>query len=98
METNSRYGWGTTGLGIDTHMMKNIEWGSVAYLSHSIYGKNGQVWVNPSSTYITGQAGESADALSTATTYSYDNLTYGVNASTTGNIYGVYDMSGGTPK
>ena len=40
METNSRYGWGTSGKGIDTHMMKNTEWGAVALLSGSRYGKN----------------------------------------------------------
>ena len=25
---------------LDSHMMKNTEWGAVAYLSHSIYGIN----------------------------------------------------------
>ncbi|MDD4386385.1 MAG: hypothetical protein PHD15_01300 [Clostridia bacterium] len=97
METTngSRYGWGTTGTGIDTHLMKNIEWGAVAYLSQSIYGKNSEVWINPNSSYITGQAGTSVSATVTLSTYAYDNTTYGVNASTTGNISGVYDISGG---
>ena len=95
METNSRYGWGTTGTGIDTHLIKNVEWAAAAYLSQSIYGKNSEVWINPNNAYLTGQAGTSVSAASTATTYSYENLTYGVNASTTGNIYGIYDMSGG---
>ena len=36
---------GTTNL--DSHMMKNTEWGAVAYLSMSVYGKNGEVWNNP---------------------------------------------------
>lgn len=49
--------------GIDTHLMKNLEWGAVAYLSHSKYGKNAEVWSNPSSNYITGQAGSSANYL-----------------------------------
>ncbi len=95
METNDRYGWGTSGSEIDTHLMKNIEWGAVAYLTSSNYGKTGEVWINPNSYYITGQAGSSASSSSKTTTYPYDNETYGVNASTTGNIYGVYDMSGG---
>ena len=95
METNSRYGWGTSGSGIDTHMMKNIEWGVTSYLAESIYGKNSEVWINPNSAYLTGQAGTSASAASTATTYVYTDLTYGVQASTTGNVYGVYDLSGG---
>ncbi|MDD2376039.1 MAG: hypothetical protein PHD15_00040 [Clostridia bacterium] len=92
METNSRYGWGTSGIGIDTHLIKNTEWASVAYLSQSIYGKNSEVWKNP--TYITGQSGTNVSGETPI--YSYDNVTYGVNVSTTGNIYGVYDMNGGT--
>ena len=97
METTygARYGWGTSGTGIDTHLIKNTEWGAVAYLSSSTYGKTGEVWINPNSNYITGQAGTSVSASGTTSTYSYDNVTYGVNASTTGNISGIYDMSGG---
>jgi hypothetical protein len=95
METNSRYGWGTTGDTIDTHLMKNIEWGAVSYLSNSIYGKNSQIWINPNSNYLTGQAGTTVNSVATNTTYEYKDTTYGVNASTTGNVYGLYDMSGG---
>jgi hypothetical protein len=97
METSngSQYGWGTSGTGIDTHQMKNVEWGAVAYLSSSIYGKNGEVWINPNNNYTTGQAGTNASASGTTSTYPFDNAAYGVNASTTGNIYGIYDMSGG---
>ena len=95
METNSRYGWGTSGSGIDTHLIKNTEWGAVAYLTQSIYGKNSEVWINPNSNFITGQAGTSVSASLTTSTYAYNNTTYGVNASTTGNVYGIYDMSGG---
>ncbi len=52
---------------VDSHMMKNIEWGAVAILSQSKYGvfnpesstgangdKTYQVWNNPSSSHITG--------------------------------------------
>ena len=79
----------------NSHMMKNSEWGAVAYLAQSSYGKNNEVWINPNSNFITGQAGTSVSAASTTTTYSYEDTVNGVNASTTGNIYGVYDMSGG---
>ena len=96
METNNKYGWGTSGNSIDTHLIKNTEWGTVSYLSSSIYGKTGQVWINPDNTHLTGRAGTSEDATETATTYPYDNSTYGINASTTGNVYGIYDMSGGS--
>ena len=77
-------------------MMKNDEWGAVAYLSKSKYGKqNEEVWINNSSSYITGSAGNSASASdSTGTTTDYTS-TQGVKASTTGTVYGVYDMSGG---
>ena len=48
-----------------------------------------------SSSYITGSAGNSASAGSnTGTTNDYTS-TQGVKASTTGTVYGVYDMSGG---
>ena len=81
---------------LNSHMMKNDEWGAVAYLSKSKYGKQKEeVWINNSSSYITGAAGNSASASSnTGTTTDYTS-TQGVKASTTGNVYGVYDMSGG---
>ena len=77
-------------------MMKNDEWGAVAYLSKSKYGKqNEEVWINNSSSYITGSAGNSASASgNTGTTTDYTS-TQGVKASTTGTVHGVYDMSGG---
>ena len=82
---------------LNSHMMKNDEWGAVAYLSKSKYGKqNEEVWINNSSSYITGSAGNSASASgNTGTTTDYTS-TQGVKASTTGTVYGVYDMSGGT--
>ena len=66
---------------IDAHMMKNTEWGAVTYLSHSIYGKNAEVSINSNSSYITGGG--------TGTAY-----TTNIAQSTTGNVYGVYDMNG----
>ena len=81
---------------LNSHMMKNDEWGAVAYLSKSKYGKETEeVWINNSSSFITGSAGNSASAnADTGTTNDYTS-TQGVKASTTGNVYGVYDMSGG---
>ncbi len=82
---------------LNSHLMKNDEWGAVAYLSKSKYGKETEeVWINNSSSYITGSAGNSASASSnTGTTNDYTS-TQGVKASTTGNVYGIYDMSGGS--
>ena len=41
---------------LDSHMMKNTEWGSVAYLQHSKYGSQASVRINNNSSYITGYA------------------------------------------
>ncbi len=41
---------------LDSHMMKNTEWGAVAYLSQSIYGSRQKVRINNNSAYLTGYA------------------------------------------
>lgn len=95
METDTTYGWDNSGSGIDTHLIKNTEWGAVAYLSKSSYGQTTEIWINNSSTYITGCAGSSVDAGDVSgCTNSYETVN-GMKASTTGTIYGIYDMSGG---
>jgi hypothetical protein len=96
MENNDNYGWGSDGKSIDTHMTKNTERGAVAYLSKSIYGKNTEeVWINPADNYTTGCAGDSFySAITSGCLRTYETPN-GVMASTTGNIYGIYDMSGG---
>jgi prepilin-type N-terminal cleavage/methylation domain-containing protein len=95
METNSRYGWGTTGSDIDTHMMKNTEWGAVAYLAKSAYGKDTEIWANNSSTYTTGCAGSSINAASYSGCQNIYSTATGILASSTGTIYGIYDLKGG---
>ena len=87
----------------DSHMMKNMEWGAVAYLSHSKYGINTEVRINNNSSFITGYAAtDSADESKYPGTYGTAasitlpyNTSTGYKASTTGNITGIYDMSGG---
>ena len=140
---------------VDPHMMKNSEWGGVAYLTQSAYGnKQGTdsssgVWNNAynecliskgedtGSNYggvssfavtLTGAVGSSRNAYTsyyseqtsitdknadsitisfteyaqngttTAKTQTYYKYytTNGIKGSTTGNIYGIYDMSGGS--
>ena len=116
---------------VDTHMSKNNEWGAVAYLTQSIYGRCtnsttcSEVYRNNSSGYYTGRSGgasgktpinetytdqTSTDLYNTYGFYTYDDylLNYdtntkgnkvkgkGTGASTTGTIYGIYDMSGGS--
>ena len=123
--TDSSSKYGLDKANVDTHMLKNMEWGVVAYLTNSIYGRYNdastcitsgcEVWINNINTgygngkvvdgqpqygpSITGCAGTStsSSALNSQTTCAsgYDWTTQGVNASTTGNQYGIYDMSGG---
>ena len=93
--SNNVYGLNTQDFIIDPHLMKNSEWGAVAYLSKSIYGKETEeVWGNPSSNYITGQAGTKATSENLTTTNNYTTEN-GQKASTNGNVTGIYDMSGG---
>ena len=67
-------------------MLKNMEWGAVAYLKQSKYGLGttniAVISIGDNPSYYTG--GGQSDAYKT-----------NVTQSTTGNIYGVYDMSGG---
>ena len=87
-----------------SHMMKNTEWGAIAYLSLSNYGINKKININNNSNYLTGYSavsntnqsiipGVSGNDPSVTLPY---NTEIGYLASTTGNIYGVYDMSGGS--
>ena len=68
---------------LKSHMLKNSEWGAVAYLTESKYGRNGtEVSINNNGeTYYTGGGAEKA----------YIN---NVLQSSTGNVYGIYDLSG----
>ena len=74
-DSSNIYGFATTD---DTHMMKNMEWGAVAYLSHSKYGTctDGtctEININNSSGYYTGRSGGSPTASSIAEgTYKYN--------------------------
>ena len=125
--TSQKLGTSTYGLTskVDAHMMKNSEWGAVAYLSHSKYGVNREIYINNSSGYYTGRSGGNvggSTAVNTVYTdrtetrqdanpgfYTWDGYLLEYNtqnkttthdiskvASTTGNITGVYDISGGT--
>ena len=95
-KASNPYGLNTSDNVVDPHMIKNTEWGACAYLSKSKYGKETEeVFINNSNDYITGNAGNTASASSAAGITNAYNTPNGQKASTTGNIYGVYDMSGG---
>ncbi|MFR5189840.1 MAG: hypothetical protein ACLTEH_00975 [Clostridia bacterium] len=116
----------------DSHLMKNSEWGAVAYLSQSKYGLNGtditvnNISLNSGGTVRSNSAGKSGvdsvyavTGCTTASTsageksttianinkttantavdgvYTWDQVN-GTKASSSGTIYGIYDLSGGT--
>ena len=104
MNANNPYGFMSTSGNV--HMSKNNEWGAVAYLSQSKYGKYGnskytgadkEIAINNCSNYITGIGGDTVSASESSTTCATNTYetANGQTASTTGTIYGVYDMSGG---
>ena len=113
---NSTYGLTSS---TDTHMMKNTEWGAVAYLSQSKYGKMGnpnyssadkEIYINATYDNYVGYSTGGISLKPSGTNYFYNDRlceewTYnctlekvkgnGTGASTTGTVYGIYDMSGG---
>ena len=67
---------------LNSHMLKNSEWGAVAYLTESKYGRNGEeVTQNTDNSYKTA-SGNFIDS---------ENQ----KQSSTGNETGIYDLSGG---
>ena len=88
---------------METHLMKNMEWTAVTYLIYSNYGKQGnsnysgaekQVMINNNSDGKTGCGAESQGAASTTDCHTYETA-QGQASSSTGNVSGVYGMTGG---
>lgn len=99
--------YGLNAIEINSHMMKNMDWGAVAYFTNSKYGryidKNNciesgcEVWINNNASYVTGCSGTSVDSEASENDSCPTNFRWnenGVNASTTGNVFGIYDLSG----
>lgn len=105
----------------DSHLLKNSEWGAVAYLGRSKYGAGTEestinnINLNNSTKSVYAVTGVTTNTINTgANTETIENINgtsgntgtakgvytwnqkTGQNASTTRNIYGIYDMSGGT--
>lgn len=114
---------------VDTHLLTNMEWGAVAILSNSSYGKIGnsmykdnknnsfaKIYANTnkngytgcSSPYSNSTRSYIADLTDKCITYNdFTDYTHisnevnypiggiGIGASTTGTVYGVFDMVGG---
>ena len=117
---------------LEAHMLKNTEWGAIAYLTHSIYGLCSEsncrdVYINNSSSLYTGRSGgaeagssnlnmnknykeanTNTSKYNTSGYYNYQGYLIDYQgkltnskypnkvASTTANIYGVYDLVGGS--
>ena len=96
--------------GVNSHLIKNAEWGAVAYLCYSDYGVVPQINACGSYNSTTGYyydfyTGAGPQANGNDVRYPYDSSTFLTNvaynttngnlASTTGNETGVYDMNGG---
>lgn len=70
---------------LESHLMKNSEWGAIAYLSYSKYGTDSyKISNNSSKDFITGGSKIETEV------YSSNQI-----ETTTQNLYGVYDLSGG---
>ena len=78
----------------NTHQMKNSEWGAIAYLAASQYGKIPTI--NNSNIYYKEDEKDKYHSYSAGSgqTVGGDYETY-TSQSTTGNVTGVYDMNGG---
>jgi len=111
--TSKEYGLFESNL--DSHIIKDLEWSAIAYLTNSTYGicngaKNGcrNIYMNNSLYYNTGSSAGHAIDTNNYGMYSYvgekfdeygiatEELNKELISSTTGNVYGVYDMAGGT--
>ena len=91
----------------DSHLIKNSEWGAVAYLGQSKYGlntenirinnlntNNGVEYVYAKTGYASKMSNDAGATDSIADVYKWTEER-GIVASCTGTIYGIYDMSGG---
>jgi hypothetical protein len=91
-----------------TRMVRDTDWGAVAYLATSSYGRNAtEVFINNcgnTSNEFNLRTGWGAATVSASPTQACEvgindegayNTSQGVHASTADNVYGIYDMSGG---
>ena len=103
---------------IDSHMAKNSDWGAIAYLAYSQYGRNGEkieeeyAWSYTVRKFLYYSTNQNNDQIPHYRTYKIteyitggsaltpditnDTVTYEKRPqrSTTGNVYGIYDMVG----
>ena len=105
-ESGNIYGLSKTST--DSHLMKNSEWGMIVILGKSQYGKNEiEVTINSKNLNngdkqgVTKEDGNKLASVYAVTGYNNANKEWNdyveveASPSTTGNIYGIYDISGG---
>ncbi len=107
--TNVKSSNNTNGLSGDSdiHMIKNTEWGAIAYFSQSMYGvcnqdgtctnkvENNNYYTESTYDITTGCGGSDAGISGICPNENRWNTEVGQGASTTQNITGIYDMAGG---
>ena len=81
---------------LDSHLTKNTEWGAINYLIFSKYGANNILSYNTNQDKLSGYSSNAKIDGNYSLDSSPYNTEIGYLASTTGNITGIYDMSGGT--
>ena len=89
---------------VDSHMEKNSEWGAVAYLTHSQCGVKGntknmnEITINNknlnNSIYVNNASSGTKANVYAVTSYGNNNTPNDVNASSTKNMTGVFDLNG----
>jgi len=72
-----------------SHMMKNSEWGAVAYLSHSVYGINQEIYINNSSDFYTGRSGGNVGGSQNT-----NLVQFGIGSDVRYSLYGYYTWIG----
>ncbi|MBE6140102.1 MAG: hypothetical protein E7172_00970 [Firmicutes bacterium] len=98
-------------LSLNSRIITNMEWGAIAYFSYSQYGKlnNDDYQGKNKNIFLNTAMGENWENIETGCSsgrvdgpgsfscpYNYDVLYYGTGASSTGTIYGIYDLAGGS--
>lgn len=89
---------------VDSHLVKNSEWGAVAYLTHSKYGVNGyssnmnEVEINSknlnNSIYVNNDVSGTKANVYGITSYGPNDEPNDITASSTKNRTGVFDLNG----
>ena len=80
----------------DIHLSRNFETAALSYLTYSKYGKYSNLEFNEENKniFINNSNTKTGSSYLDSITYDYNIDYYGTGASTTGNVYGVFDLNG----